>query len=253
MAEPFLTLTQRSVSLFVICYVEAHSDHLHRPSGCVAQHVAHGIKQAHRVIRADDPVLMLKAFLIGARSIDCFCSGLPIIWMDPLNEGLKRSIKLLRPQAIDMVQLIRPGDRIGREVPVPTAQMGELLCPGQLELTPLEHFLGPDTPHNVSKLGPDVSHDLQKGLVRFYGLGGKELQHSQNFSPHHHGESKSGFHASVLNRIGAQKIRVLGHVYDPGRFASGLDTPRQSLAGRERSCRRRLLERLELFRVVEVP
>ena len=65
--------------------------------------------------------------------------ALAIVRVDAREEPLQRDLARSRRQPVDAVQLVRPGDHAGGQVPFPAADVGDLLRGVELALEPDRH------------------------------------------------------------------------------------------------------------------
>ena len=99
----------------------------------VDQHVTDGVELAHRTIRPDDAFAVGKPPTALHRGGHFALHAFAIVRMDAREEALEANLHLAGFQSEDTVQLVRPGHLTRCQVPVPAADMGDLL--GRIELT----------------------------------------------------------------------------------------------------------------------
>src|SRR4051794_34312067 len=65
------------------------------------------------------------ALLLG--DVDGFRYDASIVGMYALKEALQGSVELLEGESMDSLELLRPRDSVGLDVPLPASDMGDLL------------------------------------------------------------------------------------------------------------------------------
>ena len=128
-----LARAQRLLGLFVLGDVVHHPHGADDLAALVAEVFAFFADDADLAGRPlDDPVLDFVAVLAvpNRAGIGGVNSG-AVVRVNGLEEGLVCRAELLRLQAEDAVHLVGPGQPVGHQVELPTAEMGDLLRPLQ--------------------------------------------------------------------------------------------------------------------------
>ena len=178
-------------------------------------------------------------------------AGPDVVGVFPVGGVAKRAVEFLPHdlgEADDRVQgraqLVAHGgqERALRAV----GALGRVLGGQQITLRPraLDH---------AADLLADMGHGVQRRLVRFDRVFGKELQHRRDLGADQDGKAHGGGNTDILGHMRAQEIGVLGHVHDPNRLARGQDPPGQALARRETGAHGDLAQGQELLRIGQVP
>src|SRR5579884_4175502 len=101
------------------------------------------MKYPYHPIGSDDAMFVVEWLAIHISLISSLFNKLPVIGMDEFYEFLVCYIELLWSETADTVCFIRPGHSICKNIPLPAANMGYMLCLRKLPLTFYEFFLRP--------------------------------------------------------------------------------------------------------------
>ncbi len=119
------------------------AEHPHCPAGLVVDRLPPRLGDDDRCVLADHAQAPLVGLVVPDRLPQRFQDGLAVIRVDVAHAPVGRHPDFLGPQPEDAVMLVRPDDLVAREVPAPTADVGDLLGLGQLRLAPPQGLLGP--------------------------------------------------------------------------------------------------------------
>ena len=143
--EEDLLLVERSLQLHLRLLARGdvlpRAEHPEGMTGFIDHHRPTRLQYPHRPIRTDDTVLTGIGLVLSIRPFDQGGKALPILGMDELKDRLIRGSKLLPIHTPDPKQFIRPRHGICGDVPLPAAQLREMLGLRQLRLALLEIFL----------------------------------------------------------------------------------------------------------------
>jgi len=101
-----------------------------------------GAEDALLAVGADNALGVAEGRAVGHRGHDRGASRGAVFGVHAVEIGLERAAELALGQPVDPVQLVRPVHSVGREVPLPAAQMGDLLRAGQLLPAAQQFVLG---------------------------------------------------------------------------------------------------------------
>ena len=152
--------------------VLARADHPHG-APVLHDHLAVREHDADAAVRPDQAVLVAERPMalqrLGDRALDLG----PVVGVHALEELAVVELPAPRVQSVDPVHLVRPGDRVGLDVPLPAADVGDPLCERELLLAAQELLV-----RGVA-LG-DVADDLAEvAPVRALPARDRELEREQ--------------------------------------------------------------------------
>ena len=138
-------LEQKSIILFAVAQrhlglaprgdVETDAEHADRRAVLVAHHFADALQMTHAAVGPHDALFMAE---VGAaafqRRADAFLHALAVVRMQEADEVLDLARRRLPCDAIDVHQLVRPGDLVVADVPRPAAEIGEALRFGEMDI-----------------------------------------------------------------------------------------------------------------------
>ena len=102
----------------------------HDPYGTallIGNDLSPSVKRTNASIRANDSVVEIQRRLVLIGGIHQAIHPFSIIGMDAFQKPLVGCLELLGREAVNLVELIGPGDDIGGDIPFPDAEMGNLL------------------------------------------------------------------------------------------------------------------------------
>ncbi len=163
-----LGLAQRA-GLHLVGHVAAGADQARDASRGVLRDLAHALQVPHRAVGAHDPLRVGEAPAPLEGGLDLALDARAIVGVHAGEEALEGDLARLRLEPVDAVELVRPGHGAGREVPLPAADVRDLLRRGQLPLDPPDAFFAPPArraglpaafvPQHRSNLGADPTTD----------------------------------------------------------------------------------------------
>ena len=106
--------------------VEPDADDADRPAERITEDPAPAVDPGRHAVRGDDPELDLEFVVTGQRTVDRGAEGRPIVGVDQLEEASEGPAEGAVGQAEDVVEVLRPLDLVGEEVPVPGPHPGHI-------------------------------------------------------------------------------------------------------------------------------
>src|SRR6266850_2950982 len=107
------------------------------------------MKHSHFATGPNNPFLMTEWLMISETFFDALCNSVPVLRMNNFKETLIGRFEFPAIESVDVIQLVRPGQRVILNVPIPTADHRKVLSFGQLALALFEQLLSPLALSNV--------------------------------------------------------------------------------------------------------
>ena len=126
-AVVLLGFAQGLLGLLALGDVDADAEHAHGTAIAAADHLARAVQMAHAAVGPDDALLVAEGFARLQRLADARTHLRAVVGVNEVHELVERAAEALGRHAVDLVQLVGPGDAVARDIPRPAAEIAEPL------------------------------------------------------------------------------------------------------------------------------
>ncbi len=116
-AVVLLGVAQRAFRLLALGHVEADAEHADGGAAVVADHLADAVQMTNAAVRTHDALFVAEIRARLERGADACLHLRAIVGMDEADEFLERAAELIGAQAVDVEQLLGPGDPVVARCP----------------------------------------------------------------------------------------------------------------------------------------